>query len=103
MNDVEELAGPHEQWCQDRTHGDCCAGECDCGRDERRDAIAAALAAEREKARAPFLALAEELDRQSEKADANSGSGYLTNEYARGCATAFELSADRIRDALDQS
>lgn len=45
MIDLEELAGPHEQWCHDRAHGDCCGpAECDCGRDERRDAIAEALA-----------------------------------------------------------
>lgn len=62
MIDLDELAGPHEQWCQERMHGDCCQGECECGRDERRDAIADALREEREKTRAPFLALADKAE-----------------------------------------
>lgn len=42
MVDPDELAGPHEQWCQN--HALCCGpSDCDCGRDERRDGIAQAL------------------------------------------------------------
>lgn len=56
------LVPDHQGWCQFAIHGDCCDGECDCGTSEAHDAVAEALAAERVKARAPFLALADELE-----------------------------------------
>lgn len=63
------LVPDHQHWCQVVGHGDCCArdaSDCDCGVQESRDAVAEALADERERALRPVLELAATLDDEAQ-------------------------------------
>lgn len=89
-----ELLPDHQGWCHAAAHGDCCgADDCDCGTSESRDAVAMALAYEREKARAPFLALAEEWVRDESVDDPTDVLIWAT----------FKSCANQVRRAAEES
>lgn len=59
---AKALVPDHQSWCQVVSHLHCCAegpDDCDCGVTDARRGVAVALADQRTRARAPFLALAE--------------------------------------------
>lgn len=99
--DPAVLAGEHEQWCYAETHADCCAPHvpmefgtaCDCGRDARQLAIAVALTAERERARAPFMAVIEGLQEE-----VHAQTQPLTEDYVIGMDEALY----RLRVAAEE-
>ena len=63
---AERISGQHRDWCQAHPEQNRPGWTCMCGIAERRDAIAEALADERERIRAPFLWLADDLDGEFE-------------------------------------
>lgn len=97
------LVPDHQHWCQVVGHGDCCArdaSDCDCGVQESRDAVAEALADERERVLRPVLEVAEELE------DLGHGFGITAaGDSARNDLVAFRMNesvSNTLRDFADR-
>ena len=90
---AELIADVHSGWCA-ASHGQSVSHPCHCRLKGKADAIAAALAAERERARAPFARVTEDLDLLAARYTRAA-----TGSYDDGIRCASANSANMLRAA----